>query len=1351
MFATRFNLIAITQIRTPPQFIDPLHFSNMASAPVVNGSSNLTAAQKLMQKAQEAHNPTIEDVPDEDDAPHGAPPASSSLLESTQDGPAPGWVPPMSAKAAGKQKAADAPVKENKPLLDTQSDELFPGLGGASKAPLPTNTTPIWGAKKPTGPTNGTNGSSTPNSGINTPSGASQQAPRGAPQSLAGQIQAPLLVLQKQDILPRNQLKKPLPEIIKDINKKLRTNLQTTTREGGVLEVRDSSNQKESLKQQAVRDLGAQIGAKKSVKVSIPRSARAHIIGKQGSTIKAMQESSGARIQMPKMEDTPGPIDEDDDMIDIVVEGNVMAIQLAKKEISKIASERTPVVNAKLRTIPAEFFPFITGERAARLETLEKQHGVQVQVPPHHIWKTQAPPQKPSAGQLPNFVPTPGDNHITIAGDRAAVLAARAEIEQFAQQLRQQLTLEQFMVNNSQHQFVIGKQGISPQDFFDKTGCGIILPSDSNEDNITVVGPADRIEAAMDYAMDLASTMNTSVLDISRQHRNAPGGARMHARNVTQYLRDRKEIERIASLHNIHIVTPMDAQGASPWQIFYRSENNKTATRAQNEIGNIINAHPPSRMATLGAGDVPSFYHSYLNKHAAPRVKKDYGVHMVIPNDSQTGAPILLVFEGDSGLNPEYQIPNQKPSPEEITAFERGLADARNHILDIINKQAQIKKTEIEVPRIFHEKLRKFIQKEQANREDDEVPIRVWPKNTLLTLEGPAPAVDKLSAKIHEFVAQAVEDEKGRGFTLSFDFPQKHANQLIGKGGSNIRELRDRFDVEINLNDGVLELKGPQAKAEAAKSHISSLGRTWADEATYTLKIDPKFHRELIGAGGATINKLQTKYKVQIQFPRSAKPVRDDQSNADAASEAGGRRGGRRDQEPDEVIVKGPKKGADAARDEILEYLQHLKDNSHVATVSVQVSQIPSLIGQRGAAMEEIRQLSGARIDIPNAKEISDPTTRVEIKIKGEKAQVAMAKKLIQEKSDVFDQTVTKTLEVDKKHHRALVGASGSAIRAIMINAGVTDDRRELARAVQLPKAESDGNLIKVEGKEDVVNKIIAAMEKIVADRESQTTETFDVPTDKHRSLIGAQGAIKKDLEAKFGVSIDIPKRESGQTAIKITGLPANVEKAQAHILELVKEQEGETIQIPLKFHHSIADNGQFFRRLRNDLQVTVDHGGIKAPPKPAAPVNPRANGGDLPLITDDAGADAHVFWITSIPDIDGEIPWILRGSPENVAKAKASLENAKAQALKNTATGSLILPDPHTYRYVIGQSGSKVNSIRKATGCKITVPRDQAANEAIEIVGSEENVKKTRDLILQAVKEGIANSSGSKGGMNGS
>lgn len=282
--------------------------------------------------------------------------------------------------------------------------------------------------------------------------------------------------------------------------------------------------------------------------------------------------------------------------------------------------------------------------------------------------------------------------------------------------------------------------------------------------------------------------------------------------------------------------------------------------------------------------------------------------------------------------------------------------------------------------------------------------------------------MESLSKKAAAFVEQEKEDEKERGFTLKFDFPQKFAHHLIGKGGSHINELREKFDVDIQVQNGEVELKGPKAKSERAKAHIASLARQWADETSHTLKIEPKYHRELIGAQGGQIHRLQNRYGVHINFPKTAKSGRDDESVADAASEAGKPR---RQQGPDEVTIRGPKKGADEARDEIFSLYQYLKDNSFTSLVAVQQKQLPSLIGSGGAGMDELRQITGAKIDIPNDRNEA-PGATVEIQIKGTKTQVAAAKKIIEEKKAVFDETVTKTVEVERKWHKNLIGPGGT-------------------------------------------------------------------------------------------------------------------------------------------------------------------------------------------------------------------------------------------------------------------------------------------------------------------------------------
>lgn len=277
-----------------------------------------------------------------------------------------------------------------------------------------------------------------------------------------------------------------------------------------------------------------------------------------------------------------------------------------------------------------------------------------------------------------------------------------------------------------------------------------------------------------------------------------------------------------------------------------------------------------------------------------------------------------------------------------------------------------------------------------------------------------------------------------------------------------------------------------------------------------------------------------------------------------------------------------------------------------------------------------------------------------------------------------------------------------------------------------------------MEGRTDVVQKIVKRIQEIVAERDSQVTEMVEVPIEHHRSLIGRGGDAKRQMESKFSVSIDVPRQGDGKTGVKVTGRPENVAQAKEHIASIIKQQQGETIQIPRNVHHAVSNNGQIFRQLRNNHQVTVDHAGNAIPSKPDN--SSRANTGSLPLITDDAEAtaDAHSWKVVkTISTEEGDIPWVLRGSPENVQKAKDMIQKALEQAKKTDATGYLILPDPRTYRHVIGPNGSKVNAIRQQSNCRIQVPRDQARDEAIEIVGTQSGVEKAKELILAAVREG--------------
>lgn len=286
-----------------------------------------------------------------------------------------------------------------------------------------------------------------------------------------------------------------------------------------------------------------------------------------------------------------------------------------------------------------------------------------------------------------------------------------------------------------------------------------------------------------------------------------------------------------------------------------------------------------------------------------------------------------------------------------------------------------------------------------------------------------------------------------------------------------------------------------------------------------------------------------------------------------------------------------------------------------------------------------------------------------------------------------------------------------------------------------------------------MAEKLVAAIQSFVDEKESQVTETLDVPTTKHRELIGSGGSVRKRLEQNFNVTINIPAQGSGQTGVKISGRPENVAKVKEHIDGITARSEGETIMVPRALHHIISRNGALFRELSRD-GVRVDHKGEKQPPKPKdsnrAPRG-RTTNGDMPLITDQPGQESYTWDIASNQvDLDGEsgeIPWVIscgKNTPEaSVTKAKQKIESSLAKAREPQHTGYLILPDPRLHRHIVGPGGATINSIRKATGCDIQVPNRNSTRgedgEAVTIVGQEAGVLSARDLILEEIKRAEA------------
>ena len=384
--------------------------------------------------------------------------------------------------------------------------------------------------------------------------------------------------------------------------------------------------------------------------------------------------------------------DDDSKTIDVSIEGDAVAAEMARREIEAIINERTSTVNLRLRDIPAEFFPFIAGPHNSNVDALENGREVQIHVPQYHTWSSQPPPQTPHSGMQPQFVPDP-THHIRISGDRVAAQEVRSAIERRVEYLRRQITLSQLAIDRGRHQFILGDNGKSLHDLLQDTGCAVILPPASDDtEMLTITGPHDKIESGIEKVMNLASSMQMSSVDVARQHANAPAGSQAHARALTRYLQQRRAIEQLERQYDARIVIPMTEESPMNWEIY--SRDGKNTIRARSDIINLINAHPPTRLRHV---EVDPFFHQHIQQQSSQHVRENFGVQLLIPDPADQQQHVVLVYEGPSDAG-KYQPPFQRPSSQEVAAFEKALHQAQEHILNLVQGQQEIGAASVEVP-----------------------------------------------------------------------------------------------------------------------------------------------------------------------------------------------------------------------------------------------------------------------------------------------------------------------------------------------------------------------------------------------------------------------------------------------------------------------------------------------------------------------------------------------------------------------------------------------------------------------------------------------------------------------------
>lgn len=1113
----------------------------------------------------------------------------------------------------------------------------------------------------------------------------------------------------------------------------------------------------------ARKELTVALAKRVTLEVMIPQSLRAFVIGSKGKNFKAITDQTGCRVNLPRQEEQNGTdgsstplqssgnrddIDYDNDaQIAITVEGDEVNAKQAAKMIQDIVSERTSRTTQRLANIEHVLYPFIAGPKGANAARLEAEFGsgdVSVRVPPRAAF---LPPKDGAAEE--EEPRRERDLSIVVTGDREQVQAVVQAIEAQVDEMRRTFRSLSISVPKRQHRFLVGD---AANDILAATQCSVELAAqDDPSDGVTIRGPQAKLPLALTSVMDKANAVQVDVVDLVAAHRSAPQ-ALQHAKDLLRWL---QVSGKLPKRQGVQVFTPRPAivDSTGTVQIEIVGADQAGVAEVRSSLDRLVKSTPPHYIETVNVD--PLLHGLLLGKKAANlREYEKKGADLVFPPaasaEGEGRSDILIVFA------PTTEIADKKARDAEASQV---LQAAKAQLLQASQQAADLKTQTLNVPSKFHRAIvgTGGSTLNAVLGEDRLVAVRVGNakgqtgNEDTITIRGPSSEVDRVAAALQKIAKDAEEDAIVNGHEATLSVDPTYVKHLVGKSGASLTKLREDLGVRVDFDDAaatgtagkksgkvLCTIVGRKENVEEAHRRLSSQVEKLADEREEILKIAPNLHSAIIGKGGVWVSRLQDNHGVRIEFPRQGEAAE-----------------GRRPQKPDEVIVRGGKKGVAAAKTEILELLEYEKENNNVIEVSVGTSSLARILGKSGATVNQIRDDTGAQIDVdPSGNQ--DTTI---IRLRGTKKAIADAKSAISAIDTEVKGEESFTVSIPSKYHGQLIGPGGQGIRDLVSRAtGSAADPRAAMQLVQFPRrGEQNADTVIVRGPAALAKKVKAELEAAAKVYTERVCHGIVVAPDQQRLLIGRGGSRRSELESTFNVRLIFPGRpEHGQEDVEnVTEVGSAPNEHIVKVLgkedaiEAIKKEIASTaattkkIKVPQALSSKLGQPS-FFRQLRSNYGVSVDA--------------PRAGGskgstGSTPGLASQAAASARIdddetgpssanelpFELLKLDDIlstGDEVEWTLSAKGD-ATKANASLQTAYdhiKKAIANASSvsheGRLVIPESAVPR-VIGKGGSGLQNIEAdLPGVSVQFPRDAVPAGLCIIRGSEEAVLEAKARI---------------------
>ncbi|KAH7925953.1 hypothetical protein BV22DRAFT_1064054 [Leucogyrophana mollusca] len=1085
----------------------------------------------------------------------------------------------------------------------------------------------------------------------------------------------------------------------------------------------------------AKRTLLALLSPVITLTLNAPASTIAAIIGPKGATLKQIRDQTGVRVDIPRKDGvtptnghangapngtvTPVADDEEDEItVPVTLTGPQPLAHEAQALLNDIISSRTSRTTQRVRDIPVHVLPFVTARRALFLEAAQ--------------------------GGDVNLSLNAADREITVSGDREAVGKVIETIKGTVESFKVGITHLKISLPKRQHRLLAGK---AVDEIMAKSKCSVVIAqADDPSDEVTVWGKAEDLPAGLGAVMEKANSQYIHEFPL-------PGPIAL-SRQLLTYMTRIGYPKTLSTAHpGASVFTPSLAVVAQANVLNIDIVGEKPVVDAvvrqvSELVGKLIGATKEVSVDWL--------VHRVIMGKNAKKLKQFHDAHNVqvfFPPESAEQSSVLLVYDPLS--------PSASPSPVEK---EKHLDEVSQELLKLAKDAADVKSETIIVEKQWHEAVvgRGGTTLNAIIGEDKTLSIKVGAEvgnassEDVILIRGASADVDRAVKEITKVVEDAKNDAIVSSYSTEFDIDREYVGRIVGAQGAGVNKLRDVLGVKVDVSDDAddkdkevfkkkktthqkskVKITGRKENVEEAKKRILAQVERLADETSEVLKIPNQYHSSLIGQSGKYAIRLEEKYSVKITFPRQSTENGEGKTREQLKS--------------DEVLIKGGKKGVAGAKSELMDAVEFEKESNNVLKFTVPTRSVARILGKGGASINEIKDDTGAQIDVDKAGDDNGAVTQ--ITVRGTKKAINAAKAAIMAVSDQVGEETTATIMIETKYHRTIIGAGGQGLKEIINRCGGPSDPKLQAGLVRFPRQGEASDEVRLRGEPKLVNKVKAELETIVATLRDRVVLAIDIPAAQHRNLIGRGGQHLNDLQNRTGVQVQFPGSRSYNqvgdaentaeiqeadpaNVVKVSGTRAACEAAIAELKAQVKPPAPEgvsaTISVPLKYHHVISQQGSFFRTLRS-FGVQVDQS--THPQKSAVPTRPPAQTVAVTARIDDAedDASAEIQWQVT-PNYqdaeDGDSEWTLKAKDNaGLERAQSLIKEAIEQAENMSHVGFLTLPDRSAFPRIVGSKGANVARLRNETGADITVSRE---NSTIVIIGSESAVESAKDAILK-------------------